>query len=306
MRTLLVLCLARHAASLSAPTTTTEQLRAAHRSERVNLLNHPLQIQLATGALPYGSFLRLCHDRSTILEALRSTAAAAAGADVLSVLADEDEAAEATARAWRAQAEAAGKTISTDDESIKCYACGGDHLNIDCPDDLSVSGPARALAAVLRSCTGDAAQAATSVFAVCEYGWACATAVQADLGETPYVRWLRTHANAYTKVATAVAPLVDAAPRDAVDATYVAALSALFNYIDSEASTAGLKGAGDALETARRKIDALEPGFLDAQDRNANFVASTLTAQAAASGAGAKKMDAAAAYLAAKRAKAGG
>lgn len=257
-------------------------------------------MQLATGALPYGSFLRMCHDRSTILEALRSTAPAAAGADVLSVLADEDEAAEATALAWRAQAEAAGKTISTGDDSIKCYTCEGDHLNIDCPDDLSVSGPARALAAVLRSCTGDAAQAATSVFAVCEYGWACDTVVKANLGATPYAGWLRTHADAYTTIATQITPLVDAAPIEAVDASYVAALSALFNYVDSEASTAGLKGAGDALETARRKLDTLEPGFLDAQDRNANFVASTLKAQAAESGAGAKKMDAAAVYLAAK------
>ena len=112
--------------------------------------------------------------------------------------------------------------------------------------------------------------------------------------------WLRTHADAYTTIATQIAPLVDAAPIEAVDASYVAALSALFNYVDSEASTAGLKGAGDALETARRKLDTLEPGFLDAQDRNANFVASTLKAQAAESGAGAKKMDAAAVYLAAK------
>merc|ERR1719247_3345807 len=138
------------ATEAEAPTTTTEQLRAAHRSERLNLLNHPLQIQLATGALPYGSFVRLCHDRSTILEALRA-AAAAAGADVLS---DEAATADATAQEWRTVAESSGKTISTGDDSINCYACGGDHLNIDCPDDLSVSGPARALAAVLRSSAG--------------------------------------------------------------------------------------------------------------------------------------------------------
>ena len=73
---LTLLCM-QQAAPLSTPTTTTEQLRAAHRSERLNLLNHPLQIQLATGALPYGSFVRLCHDRSTILDAVRSAAAAA-------------------------------------------------------------------------------------------------------------------------------------------------------------------------------------------------------------------------------------
>ena len=59
-------------------------------------------------------------------------------------------------------------------------------------------------------------------------------------------------------------------PTDAVDASYVAALSALFNFVDSEASTAGLKGAGgsgsgaDGSSTRRAR-------FLGAQDRNANF-----------------------------------
>ena len=293
---LALLCI-RPAAPLSTPTTTTEQLRAAHRSERLNLLNHPLQIQLATGALPYGSFVRLCNDRGTILDAVRS-AAAAAGADVLS------DVSEAEAKAWLDAAEAAGKTISTGDPSIKCYACGGDHLNVDCPDDVTVTGPARAVAAVLRSYSG--AEAATGVLAACEYGWACDTLLEAGLGETPYAGWLTSHADSLNKASAAVAPLVDAADRDAVDASYVAALSALFNFVDSEASTAGLKGAGEDLEDARRKLDALEPGFLDQQDRNANFVSATLKAQAAKSSAGAKKMDAAAAYLAAKRKAAGG
>jgi hypothetical protein len=293
---LLALLCIRSAAPLS---TTTEQLRAAHRSERLNLLNHPLQIQLATGALPYGSFVRLCHDRDIILEAVRS-AAAAAGADVLAAEVSE---AQETKKAWLETAEAAGKTISTGDPSIKCYACGGDHLNVDCPDDLTVTGPARAVAAVLRSYGG--AEAATGVLAVCEYGWACDTLLKAGF-ETPYAGWLRAHADSLNAAAAAVIPLVDAADRDAVDASYVAALSALFNFVDSEASTAGLKGTGEDLEAARRKLDALEPGFLEAQDRNANFVSATLKAQAAKSSAGAKKMDAAAAYLAAKKAKAGG
>ena len=288
-----LLCM-QPAAPLSTPTTTTEQLRAAHRSERLNLLNHPLQIQLATGALPYGSFVRLCHDRRTILNAVRS-AAAAAGADVLAAEVSNDE-----TKAWLDAAEASGKTISTGDPSIKCYACGGDHLNVDCPDDLTVTGPARAVAAVLRS----SPDPATAVFAVCEYGWACGTLLEAGF-ETPYRGWLTNHAEALATASAAVAPLVDAADRESVDAAYVAALSALFNFVDSEASTAGLKGAGADLEYARRKLDALEPGFLDSQDRNANFVAATLKAQVEKSSAGAKKMDAAAAYLAAKKAKGG-
>ena len=292
----LVLGCMQPAAPLSTPTTTTEQLRAAHRGESLNLLNHPLQIQLATGALPYGSFVRLCHDRSTILEAVRS-AAAAAGADVLADEVSNDE-----TKAWLDAAEAAGKTISTGDPSIKCYACGGDHLNVDCPDDLTVTGPARAAAAVLRSYND--VEAAAGVLAACEYGWACGTLLEAGF-ETPYAGWLTNHAEALATASAAVAPLVDAADRESVDAAYVAALSALFNFVDSEASTAGLKGAGANLEDARRKLDALEPGFLESQDRNANFVSATLKAQAAKSSAGAKKMDAAAAYLAAKKAKGG-
>ena len=289
-----MLVLALACMQLAAPlSTTTQQLREAHRSERLNLLNHPLQIQLATGALPYGSFVRLCHDRSTILDAVRS-AAAAAGAEVLG------DVSEAEAKAWLETAEASGKTISTGDPSIKCYACGGDHLNVDCPDDLTVTGPARAVAAVLRS----SPDPATAVFAVCEYGWACGTLLEAGF-ETPYAGWLTNHAEALATAAAAVAPLVDAADRESVDAAYVAALSALFNFVDSEASTAGLKGAGADLEDARRKLDALEPGFLESQDRNANFVAATLKAQAEKSSSGAKKMDAAAAYLAAKKAKGG-
>ena len=131
---LLALLCMRPAAPLSTPTTTTEQLRAAHRSERLNLLNHPLQIQLATGALPYGSFVRLCHDRSTILDAVRS-AAAAAGADVLS------DVSEAETKAWLETAEEAGKTIRTGDPSIKCYACGGDpvsYTHLTLPTKLEV------------------------------------------------------------------------------------------------------------------------------------------------------------------------
>ena len=294
MLVLALVCI-RPAAPLSTPTTTTEQLRAAHRSERLNLLNHPLQIQLATGALPYGSFVRLCHDRCTILDAVRS-AAAAAGAEVLA------DVSEAETKAWLDAAEASGKTISTGDASIKCYACGGDHLNVDCPDDLTVTGPARAVAAVLRSYND--VEAAAGVLAACEYGWACGTLLEAGF-ETPYAGWLTNHAEALAKASAAGAPLVDAADRESVDAAYVAALSALFNFVDSEASTAGLKGAGADLEDARRKLDALEPGFLDQQDRNANFVAATLKAQAAKSSSGAKKMDAAAAYLAAKKAKGG-
>ena len=121
------------------------ELRARHRSERLNLLNHPLNIQLATGALPYGSFLRLLHDRETILGGLRD-AIAAAGADGAAIDA-QAAVAEADAARWTADAEASGKSIFAD---VQCYTCGGNHLNIDCPTRRPQTGRGDAAAATLR------------------------------------------------------------------------------------------------------------------------------------------------------------
>jgi len=173
-----------------------------------------------------------------------------------------------------------------------------------CPEDLAVSGAARALAAILRSAASPAAAAASVEACAGSYGWACETLLRANLGPSPYDGWLRAHADAFSAAGAAAAAVFDAAP-DADDAAYVAAQSALYNYLDQEASTAGLKGSGEALDAARRKLDALEPGFLDAQDRNSNFVRDTLKAQAGREAAAEGKMGAATAYLAAKNAKAG-
>ena len=44
---------------------------------------------------------------------------------------------------WLSTAEESGKTITV--PGIECYNCGGDHLNIDCPDDQEISSSALAL-----------------------------------------------------------------------------------------------------------------------------------------------------------------
>ena len=44
----------------------------ASRSQVLNLLHHPLQLQLATGELPLGAYQRLIHDREAILEGIHA------------------------------------------------------------------------------------------------------------------------------------------------------------------------------------------------------------------------------------------
>ena len=76
------------------------------------------------GETPLGQLPRSVSSPASAHGAAR-VAVAAAGADVLA------DVSEAEAKAWLDAAEAAGKSISTGDPSIKCYACGGDHLNVD-------------------------------------------------------------------------------------------------------------------------------------------------------------------------------
>ena len=114
---------------------------------------------------------------------------------------------------------------------------------------------------------GDYPSSLAAVAAVTRaYGWACATALDAELGPSAYDGWLAAHGDAFSAVGAAAERALDGACDDAEAArpAYVAALSALYNYVDAEASTAGLKGSGAALEDARRRIDAVEPGFLAA------------------------------------------
>lgn len=55
------------ALSSPSPSTAAHQLFINSRPDILNLLNHPLQLQLATGEVPLGSFRRLVADRRLIL-----------------------------------------------------------------------------------------------------------------------------------------------------------------------------------------------------------------------------------------------
>ena len=239
-----------HAAG-SPLSTTTEQLRAAHRSGRLNLLNHPLQIQLATGALPYGSFVRLCHDRSTILEAVRS-ALAAAGANVLS-----------DAKRQRRK-----------------------------PGSTRPKRRARPSAPAIRPSSAARAAATTSTStapALCRHGarprWrrccgrtavprrqrrprglrvplACDTLLKAGFEHA--VRGLAASPRrAPRRRRRPPPPVRRGRPRRRRRFVRGGALR-LFNFVDSEASTAGLKGAGEDLEAARRARPPSSRAFLEA------------------------------------------
>lgn len=142
---LLVLSLNVSALSISSKgNNDVHKLFVASRSEILNLLNHPLQLQLTTGDLPLGSFRRLVADRSVILKGLQT---ACLSTSLPTLLDDELSRETSDSKLWLQTAEKSGKTILV--PGIKCYTCGGDHLNIDCPDDAEISSSANALASVL-------------------------------------------------------------------------------------------------------------------------------------------------------------
>ena len=133
------------------------------KQEALTLLNHPLLIQLTTGDLPMGSFNRLLEDRRVLVDAMRDGAASACAelmdtpagmvpsSEFLLLAQNEYSRCSEDAACWHAAATAAGRTIEPDDPDIRCYACGGRHLNIDCPDELKPSASAMALAAHLKA-----------------------------------------------------------------------------------------------------------------------------------------------------------
>ena len=81
------------------------------RPSVLNLMHHPLQLQLATSELPLGSFRRLCRDRRVILEGLQRAAPPG-------LLDGECGSHDDDAETWLAAAEAAGKSIDAGLSSI--------------------------------------------------------------------------------------------------------------------------------------------------------------------------------------------
>ena len=258
------------------------------------LVNHPLVVYLGTGGLPRGSFERCLLARATVLEGLEQ----AARQEAKAALADSDTRKHASLRLlekvtaegkrcandhaeWRTAVSAAGKTIdlpkSEIDAGVRCYACGGMHYNIDCPEELRVSNSAATLASYLRSTTSLAG--ASSVLT--DLSFAATTLMKAGLhGGEPYGAMLGAHVQRLSVLADACDRALVASGRlsDAPETCkeeFETARSLLFALVDSESSDAGLKavqssdaGGGGVmmgLQEARDCIEVIEPGFRASQ-----------------------------------------
>ena len=323
-----------------------EELWRGTRATALNLLNHPLIVQLHAGSLPAGSFARLNRDRAALLDGLSAACFAAAFAararggsaqldELRAAVAEEAATAAANSDAWAVAAAAAGKRIGLSEADAAagaaCYACGGAHYEVDCPDERAPSQAVGALAACLRGARGEAQALAGAAAVLRLWGWAHATARAAGLdegfgegvgeGAHPFEGWIASFSERWAAAAdTAEAALDDAAAAEGVRASeladaYTTAASLLYGLVDSEASVAGLvdDDGGAALAAARAKLGALEPGFLEQHDRHAQFAreASAASAVNGARGqatvpdspaaAAKRKVDAAAAYLEAKK-----
>jgi len=275
------------------------KLFANSRSEVLNLLNHPLQIQLATGELPLGSFRRLVNDRAIILDGLQA-------ATPLGFFDDLVQRKAVDANEWLAAAEAAGKTISVPD--VACYNCGGNHLNIDCPDDEQEASPsANALRSVLK--TSGLAGASAVLRA---YGFSCSRLLEAasgcgsdNNGSRCYHGWLEAHAVQWSNLASACEDQLDEDDNDA-SSSYAICLSMFYNWIDGEAATTGIRSTSDPMSASIvDAIEALEPGYAKQRDKHQSFVADItgVASKQVKKDAATAKVNAAAAYLAAKKKK---
>ena len=313
---------------LSVATTVTGLVTPARpplwsRSDGLALLNHPLLVQLGSGALPAGAFNRLLLDRQLLVSALRDGATAATAeliethpieaSELLTKVQAEFDACDDEHAAWVAAATAAGRTIELPEGAEeRCYNCGGRHLNVDCPEEAAVSSGAQALAAHLRSASAPATALAAAAPLLRSVGWAHATLRAAQLsGGGAYDGWVTAHAERWTVLAAASEACYALCAADEAGELAAASVTASLCYawVDAEAGVAGLRG-GAELQAAREAIDAVEPGFLSQQDRNAAFLREALGAeQTAGEGAApaapatkrAAQLEAAAAYLAKKR-----
>ena len=266
----------------------------ANRKVVLNLLNHPLQLQLATGELPLGSFRRLVQDRQAILEGL--TCAVGDMIDSQESLSSHG----ATSQKWLRIAEEAGKTIEL--EGIDCYNCGGNHLNIDCPEDQEISQSAQAMKSILQA-NGIAGAAAVLRC----YSFSCDKILEACASNSEisnvYHGWLETHAKQWSVLADMCEEKID----DSAASSYVVSLSMFYNWLDGEAATTGIRADlnDPILSSLMDRPEELEPGYAAQRDKHSSFVADTTgkaSGQALKSKAKAQ-VNAAAAYLASKNKK---
>ena len=314
----------------SSRSTTFQHLLDQSRNDVLNLLNHPLQLQLATGELPLGSFRRLVAERAGILEGIES-AVTISSTTTQKHVHEEMERHTADANEWLDAAEDAGKSIVV--PGIQCYTCGGEHLNIDCPNDNAGAGDASPAALALRSVLQTSGPVG-AVAVLRSYGFCCSRLLDA-MGATvgseqrprevsqPYFGWIEAHSERWTELADVCeAEIIDGIAGAGgnhinIDpSSYSLCLSMFYGWIDNEAATTGIRiesnsssGSGRASKTAMvRLVDALEdlePGYAAQRDKHSSFLAD-ITGKADAqekASAAKRKVDAAAAYLAAKKMK---
>ena len=297
----------------------------------LNLANHPLVVQFGCGSLPMGSFNRCLLARDTIVEALETAAASACSgvsvtaeaAEYLSLVVDENSNCERDAEMWRKAAAEAGRTIdlpeSEVESGVRCYTCDGTHYNVDCPDEATAPPEALGLASFIKSSSLSA-----SAIVLRDLGFAHTTLVKAGLdGGDAYKACVKAHAERCMKLADACDKAVAAGDSSGNTASEEeTARSLLFALVDGESGVAGLKDGGEdgsfmSLQEARERIEEVEPGFLQSQDRNAQFLKETVlggspvaatdvapaaTATESAAKKQAARVDAAALYLKAKQA----
>ena len=271
--------------ALASNSPTNHNLFLNSRADALNILNHPLQLQLATGELPMGSFQRLLRDRATLIAGLQT----ATGGIVME---QEMEEHASESKQWLNAAEAAGKTIVV--PGIACYTCGGEHLNVDCPEDSQEASPSvLALKSVLET---NGLAGASAVLR--SYSFACATLLEVASGGDPsYYAWLQAHAERWSVLATACEEKLG----NAGDASsYALCLSMFYNWIDSEAATTGIRATGDSTKYLMEALEELEPGYAAQHDKHQSYVTEVTKAEAK-KGTAAAKVSAAAAYLAAKK-----
>mmetsp|Transcript_9516 Transcript_9516/g.11756 ORF Transcript_9516/g.11756 Transcript_9516/m.11756 type:complete len:312 (-) Transcript_9516:395-1330(-) len=239
------------------------QLFESNRREVLNLLNHPLQLQLATGELPIGSFRRLLEDQKVILEGIKVA--------VGDIIDEELDFHEEASRQWLKKAEESGKTIQL--EGINCYNCGEPHLNIDCPEDLESSQSAQALKSIIGSngLVGAAAVLRCYSFSCDRLLTACTTITNDKIDPT-YHGWLDAHAKRWSRLAEICEgnlELINAS------SSYSICISMLYNWIDGEASTTGIRGDlnDPLLSSLMDRLEELEPGYGAQRDKHSSFVA---------------------------------
>lgn len=272
-----------------------DRLWEGSQRDALNLLNSPLFLQLLDGSLPAAGFKALLQERCDILRGCHASleagaAAASDGGDggwtaLLEASASVLANAEIEGKAWQdlAEGELPQEKLA---EGEVCYTCGGDHSNRDCWLERRTRSPAASAFINSLKQRSDPAPSAAECLATA-IPWYRFNAYIAQTYEQAFpeifagggskVGALFFQAHGAPEWTTGVLARAEAlldgceemSPE--VEARYLTVSSLLYNMLDSEAQDMGLRGTADDLESLRKRLDAVAPGFLQAQDKMAAF-----------------------------------